>query len=109
VSIRRTVSARYFVYLLRCGDGTLYCGIARDVSARLAQHGAGKGARYTRGRGPLVLLATRRCRDKGLALRIEHAVKRLPRAEKLAIVAAPATFARIARKALRQRAAGRAR
>jgi putative endonuclease len=108
VSDRRTASARYFVYLLRCGDGTLYCGIARDVSARLAEHAAGKGARYTRGRGPLVLLATRRCADKSLALRIEHALKRLTRAEKLAIVAAPAGLVRIARKALRQRAASRA-
>ncbi|HET8715147.1 MAG TPA: GIY-YIG nuclease family protein [Holophagaceae bacterium] len=44
------------VYLLRCGDGTLYCGIARDAEARLAQHQAGKGAKYTRGRGPLKLV-----------------------------------------------------
>lgn len=99
---------RYFVYLVQCGDGTLYCGIARDVATRLAEHAAGKGARYTRGRGPFVLLATRRCRDKGLALRIEHAMKQLPRDEKLAIAAAPTGFARIARRASRQRAASEA-
>jgi putative endonuclease len=104
----RTMTTRgYVVYLVRCGDGTLYCGIARDVSARLAEHAAGKGARYTRGRGPFVLLATRRCRDRSLALRIEYAVKQLPRAEKLALVAAPTGLARIARRALRQRAASR--
>ena len=95
----------YFVYLIRCGDGTLYCGIARDVSARLAQHASGKGARYTRGRGPFVLLTTRRCRERGLALRIEHAVKQLSRDQKLALAAAPAGLARLARRALRQRAA----
>lgn len=71
------------VYLVRCADDTLYCGITNDLAGRLAAHEAGKGAKYTRGRGPLVLVATRRCRDKGLALRIEHAVKRLPRREKL--------------------------
>ena len=57
----------WFVYLLRCADGSLYCGIARDVDKRLAQHEAGKGARYTRGRGPLTLLAKRRCRSAPLA------------------------------------------
>lgn len=101
------MSRSYVVYLVQCGDGTLYCGIARDVGVRLAQHAAGKGARYTRGRGPFVLLATRRCRDRSLALRIEHAVKQLPRAQKLALAAAPARLARIARRALRLRAASR--
>ena len=42
-----------YVYILRCGDGTLYTGVARDVERRLKQHRSGKGARYTRGRGPL--------------------------------------------------------
>src|SRR5215831_6116809 len=81
---------RWHVYLARCSDGSLYCGIALDVAARIAAHDAGTGARYTRGRGPLTLLAVRRCRDKGTALRIEHAVKRLPRARKLALREAPA-------------------
>jgi putative endonuclease len=72
----------WFVYLVRCADGTLYCGVAKDVAARLAQHDAGKGARYTRGRGPLALLAKRRCASHGDALRLELAVKALPRDEK---------------------------
>ena len=92
----------WYVYLVRCGDGSLYCGIARDVKARIAKHDAGTGARYTRGRGPFTLLATRRCRDQGLALRIEREVKSLTRAEKLALVAAPASFARLARKVRRR-------
>jgi putative endonuclease len=70
------------VYLARCADGTLYSGIARDVRARIAAHDAGRGARYTRGRGPLTVCAMRRCRSKGEALRLEHALKRLSRAEK---------------------------
>jgi putative endonuclease len=87
----------WFVYMARCADGTIYVGIARDVAARIAAHDAGKGARYTRGRGPLAVLATRRCATKGDALRLELALKRLPRAEKLALTAAKrrlATFAR---------------
>ena len=76
------------LYLLRCGDGTLYCGIALDVEARLAQHGAGKGAKYTRGRGPLELVYTEACASKPEALKRERAVKRMPRAAKLALIRA---------------------
>lgn len=74
------------VYLLRCGDDTLYCGIALDVEARLEAHRAGKGARYTKGRGPLELVHVEVCRDKSSALRRERAVKRMSRASKLALV-----------------------
>jgi putative endonuclease len=99
----------WHVYLARCADDTLYCGIARDVSERIAAHDAGKGARYTRGRGPLRVLATQRCRDHGLALRIERAVKALTRADKLALAANPAALARLARKIRRARASTVAR
>ena len=75
----------WFVYVARCADGTLYTGVARDVGARIAQHDAGKGARYTRGRGPLAVCAVRRCASKGEALRLEAAVKRLPRPAKEAL------------------------
>ncbi len=74
------------LYLLRCGDGTLYCGIALDVEARLEAHRAGKGARYTRGRGPLELVYVEDCGGRGQALRREREVKALPRAAKLALV-----------------------
>lgn len=90
---------RWFVYVARCADGSLYTGIARDVSARIALHNAGKGARYTRGRGPLVLCATRRCSSKGDALRLELAVKALPRARKEELVVGDALRA-FARRAL---------
>lgn len=87
---------RWFVYVARCADGTLYTGTARDVRARIAAHNAGKGARYTRGRGPLVLCAQQRCASQGDALRLELAIKRLPRAQKDALLGARrmAAFAR---------------
>jgi putative endonuclease len=72
----------WYVYVARCADGTLYCGIARDVARRIAEHDAGTGARYTRGRGPLCVVLVRRCRGKGRALRLEYAIKQLSRADK---------------------------
>jgi putative endonuclease len=87
----------WFVYLARCADGTLYVGTARDVAARIALHDAGRGARYTRGRGPLQPLATRRCASKGDALRLELALKRLTRCEKLAVAASRRKLAALAR------------
>jgi putative endonuclease len=76
----------WFVYILRCGDDTLYTGIARDVAARLRAHEAGRGARYTRSRGPLSLCAVRRCRSKGQALSLERSIKLLPRPDKQALL-----------------------
>lgn len=78
----------WFVYLLRCGDGTLYCGIALDVQARLKLHEAGRGAKYTRGRAPLQLVYTEAYPTKAEALKREQAIKKLPRARKVALWAA---------------------
>lgn len=72
------------VYVVRCADDSLYCGITNDLPGRLAAHEAGKGAKYTRGRGPLEVVFTRRTRSKSRALRLEHAIKALPREQKLA-------------------------
>lgn len=74
----------WHVYLLECGDGTLYCGITRDLTRRLAQHNGvlPGGARYTRGRRPVRLALSLPCPDKATALRLERAVKARPRAEK---------------------------
>ena len=76
----------YWLYILRCGDGTLYTGTTDDVARRLAVHQSGKGAKYTRGRGPLTLAYPEACADKSAALRREIAVKKLTRAEKLALI-----------------------
>lgn len=71
------------VYLLRCSDGSLYTGIATDVSRRVAEHKKGqKGAKYLRGRGPLELVFQQEIGDRSLATRIEHRVKRLPKEHK---------------------------
>ena len=76
----------WFVYILRCGDGTLYTGVTDDVQRRLAAHRAGKGAKYTRGRGPLELVYTQEQPDKSAALHREWQVKRLSKKEKLALI-----------------------
>ena len=93
---RMSVRERWYVYLARCGDGSLYTGIARDVARRLAQHESGKGARYTRGRGPISLHASQLCLSRSRALRLELAVKALPRDQKEGLVDA-ARFRKIAR------------
>lgn len=74
------------LYILRCADGTLYTGITTDVFARLEAHRTGKGAKYTRGRGPLELVYTEECGDHSSALKRELAVKRLKKAEKLELI-----------------------
>jgi putative endonuclease len=76
------------VYLLMCADGTLYCGCTTDLARRLKEHAEGRGARYTRGRGPLKLTACRKRLTRGEALRLEAAVKRRPRRGKAAFLAA---------------------
>ena len=72
----------WYVYLLRCGDGTLYAGITDDLDRRLAAHRAGRGAKYTRGRGPLELVYAEEQPDKPAALRREAAIKKLRRPAK---------------------------
>jgi len=75
----------WYIYILRCGDDTLYTGITDDVEKRLAAHRAGKGAKYTRGRGPLELVYTEAAPDKSAALKREIAIKRMSRKGKLAM------------------------
>ena len=74
-----------FVYMLRCGDGSLYTGITKDLERRLSQHRAGRASRYTRSRLPLALVWSREIEDWGDALREEIRIKRLSRAEKEAL------------------------
>ena len=76
----------WWVYLLRCGDGTLYTGITDDLNRRLAAHNAGRGAKYTRSRRPVTLVWREEQPDKSAALRREYAVKQLTRAKKLALI-----------------------
>ncbi len=76
----------WFVYLLRCADGTYYTGSTTDVAARAAAHNAGRGARYTSGRRPVEVVYQEWCGSKSAAFRREHALKRLTRAGKDALV-----------------------
>lgn len=76
-----------FVYLLRCGDGSLYCGWTNDLDRRLAAHGAGTASRYTRSRLPVELAWSAEVGGRSEAMREEARIKRLPRAEKLALIA----------------------
>lgn len=77
----------YTVYILRCGDGTLYTGCTNDLPRRLKAHQSGKGAKYTRARLPVELVYQEPAQDKSQALRREAAIKRLTRWEKLALIA----------------------
>ena len=86
---RETLRAMWCVYLLRCGDGSLYTGITNDLAKRLAAHRDGCGARYTRGRGPLALVHTEPARTRSAALCREHELKRMRRRDKLAFLDTP--------------------
>ena len=73
---------QWVVYILECKDGTLYTGITDCLRQRLAAHRSGKGAKYTKGRGPLILRYLEDCEDHSSALKREYAIKRLTKSEK---------------------------
>lgn len=75
-----------FVYLLRCRDGSLYCGWTDDLAKRLTTHNTGKGAAYTRSRRPVRLVWQEECADRSAALKREWAIKQLTRPQKLALL-----------------------
>lgn len=74
------------VYILQCGDGSLYTGSTDDLERRLAAHRAGKGAKYTRGRGPLVLQYWCSCENRSSALKREWEIKQLSRTDKIRLI-----------------------
>lgn len=78
----------WYLYILRCGDGSFYTGITTDVAHRLQMHESGRGAKYTRGRAPLELVYCEPCADHSAALRREIAVKRLTKQEKIQLISA---------------------
>ena len=80
------MKAIWYLYILRCSDGTLYTGITTDVEKRLQQHRSGKGAKYTRGRAPLELVYREECGTHSDALKREYAVKALTREQKLNLI-----------------------
>ena len=78
---------KWYVYMVRCADSTLYTGIAKDVERRVVQHNAGQGAKYTRGRGPVVLVYREAAKDRPAALRREHEIKQLRLTAKRTLIA----------------------
>lgn len=77
----------WHVYIVECADGTLYTGVTTDLARRIAEHDAGIGARYTRGRGPVTLRWSVRARNRAEAQKEEARVKRLSRTRKRALFA----------------------
>lgn len=85
-------ASKYSVYIVRCADGSLYCGIAIDVAARIEQHNSSKlGARYTKSRRPVTLVYSAECGSRSDAQKEEWRIKQMSRAEKnrLVVKAAP--------------------
>ena len=78
--------APWQVYLLRCADGSLYCGVARDAQQRLARHQSGSGAKYTKSHPPLHLAAVWQTQGRAAASRLEYRLKRLGKRQKEALV-----------------------
>ena len=74
--------SEYFTYMVLCSDNTLYTGYTDDLKRRIEVHNSGKGAKYTRGRGPLELVYQEEVPDKSAALKREYAIKQLRREEK---------------------------
>lgn len=73
----------WYVYLLECSDGSLYCGITNDLSKRIDTHNKGKGAKYTRTRLPVKLFYNETVKDKSEASKREYQIKRMSRENKL--------------------------
>ena len=80
------MESTWYLYMLRCKDGSLYTGITTDVEKRLEIHRSGKGAKYTRGRTPLELVYREVCEDHSHALKRELEIKALTKEQKLALI-----------------------
>ncbi len=91
-SARKIKAPKWQVYIVRCADGSLYTGIARDVTRRLAEHNGsnGAGASYTRSRRPVTLVYSEAAKNRSVASKREYVIKQLSRAAKLALIGAAA-------------------
>ena len=83
------------VYILKCGDGTYYTGITKDLDKRTEEHRSGKGAKYLRGRGPLEMVLQRKIESHSLALKYEIKIKKLSRPEKIKLIANPSRITKL--------------
>ena len=76
----------WYLYIVECRDGTFYTGITTDIKKRIDAHNSGRGAKYTRGRGPVKLMHLRRYKDRSAATKAEYKIKKLKRGKKLRII-----------------------
>lgn len=76
----------YFTYLLKCADGSLYCGITTDLKRRFKEHQNGKGGNYTRSHGAVKMVYIEKCKDRSTALKREAEIKHLSRAQKINLI-----------------------
>ena len=81
-----TQTKKWYVYVLRCGDGSLYTGVTTDVTSRVRVHNAGKGAKYTRSHLPVELAYSEAAEDRSTALQREAEIEKLPRKEKRELI-----------------------
>lgn len=88
--MRGTKKKAWTVYIVRCANGTLYTGITNDLAGRIADHNAGRGAKYTAAFGPVELAWRRRKKDRSSASKLEAAIKKLARPQKEALISRPA-------------------
>jgi len=91
----------WYLYMIKCRDGTLYTGISTDIDRRLAEHQRGgyAGSKYLKGRAPLILLLRKRLGSRRLALKVENRVKKLSKAEKEKMIGDPGCFEELVRRA----------
>jgi len=82
------IETAWYLYLIKCGDGSIYTGITTNVERRFEEHSSSgkKAARYLRGRGPLKLVFKEQVGDKGSALKLEYRIKQLPRSQKQELI-----------------------
>ena len=86
MSLSPRTRKRFWVYILECADGTLYTGYTTDIGARIQLHTMGKGAKYTRGRGPFKLAYLKEYQSRSGAMKRERRIKKLTRAQKFALI-----------------------
>jgi len=82
----------WLVYILKCGDGSYYTGITKDLDKRIEEHRSGKGAKYLRGRGPLEIIFSKNADSHGAALKYEIKIKKLSKQEKTKLILNPTRF-----------------
>jgi putative endonuclease len=87
MELQYSVEKAWTVYLLECRGGELYCGCTTNLDRRFKQHQTGKGSRYVRSRLPVILIAQKGGMGHGEALRLEYAIKQLPKSQKRSILA----------------------